>query len=103
MKRGEVWWANFPQPTGRRPVVILSRDIAVKVREYITVAEVTRTVRHIPTEVALGSKDGLPQNCVVNLDVINTIPKALLDERITFLSADKLRAVEQAVKFALNL
>lgn len=103
MQRGEVWWADLPKPVGRRPVVILSRNKAIQVREYITIAEITRTVRDIPVEVPLGPEDGLPKKCVVNLDVINTIPKTLLGERIGMLTDSKLTAVELALKFALGL
>jgi len=53
MKRGEVWWANLPAPIGRRPVLLLSRDRAYQVRTAVTVAEITRTIRHIPVEVEL--------------------------------------------------
>ena len=28
MKRGEIWWARLPPPTGRRPVALVSRDAA---------------------------------------------------------------------------
>ena len=103
MQRGEVWWAELPKPVGRRPVVILSRDRAVQVREYVTVAEVTRTIRDIPVEVSIGPEDGLPAKCAVNLDVINTIPKKLLADRITILKEKKLTAIESALKFALAL
>ena len=103
MERGEVWWAELPKPVGRRPVVILSRNRAIQVREHITIAEVTRTIRNIPVEVQLGSEDGLPVRCVVNLDVVNTIPKKLLVERIAILSGKKLTLVEWALKFALAL
>lgn len=103
MQRGDVWWADLPKPVGRRPVVILSRNRAIEVREYVTVAELTRTIREIPVEVTLGPEDGLPKKCVVNLDVINTIPKKLLAERITTLSPEKLKDVESALKFALAL
>ena len=103
MERGEVWWAELPKPVGRRPVVILSRNKAIQVREYVTVAEVTRTIRDIPVEVSLGPEDGLPAKCVVNLDVINTVPKKLLASQITILSEKKLIAVEAALKFALAL
>jgi len=103
MQRGDVWWADLPKPVGRRPVVILSRNRAIEVREYVTVAELTRTIREIPVEVPLGPEDGLPKKCVVNLDVINTIPKKLLVERITSLSSEKLKDVESALKFAFAL
>ncbi len=103
MRRGEVWWAELPQPTGRRPVVLLSRDAAYRVRTSVTVGMVTRTARTIPVEVPLGPEDGMPQQCVVNLDDILTIPKARLAERITTLSPQKMSAVAKAIIFALDL
>ena len=103
MERGEVWWADLPKPVGRRPVIILSRNRAIQVRDYVTVAEITSTIRHIPVEVKLGQEDGLPKICVVNLDVINTIPKKLLTERIALLALSKLKLVEEALQFALDL
>ena len=103
MRRGEVWWAEQPQPIGRRPVVLLSRDEAYSVRNAVTVAQITTTVRNIPVEVILDEKDGLPQACVVNLDTITTIRKAVLTERICALKAEKIQAMNLAIKFALAL
>jgi len=103
MRRGEVWWADLPPPVGRRPVVLLSRDVAYRVRTSITVALVTRVARSIPVEVPLGPEDGMPQKCVVNLDDILTIPKARLAARINALSPQKMTAVARAVIFALDL
>ena len=53
MKRGEIWWANLPTPVGRRPVLLLSRNKAYEVRNAVTVAEITTTIRNIPVEVKL--------------------------------------------------
>ena len=103
MKRGEIWWAELPLPIGRRPVVLLSRDEAYPVRNAVTVAEVTTTIKDIPVEVPLGPEDGLPERCVANLDTIITIRKELLRERISLLSAEKISQVNQAIKFALCL
>jgi len=103
MQRGEVWWAEFPSPVGRRPVVLLSRDEAYAVRNAVTVAEVTSTIRGIPVEVELGPEDGLPKKCVVNLDTIVTIRKNLLIERITLLRDEKINQINLAIKFALSL
>ena len=103
MRRGEVWWATLPEPVGRRPVLLLSRDIAYRVRRSVTVAPLTRTVRDIPTEVPLGRADGLPVSCVVNLDDIATIPKARLHAPMATLSPDRMRVVEGAIRFALDL
>ena|SRR3990167_1875125 len=103
MRRGEVWWADLPRPTGKRPVLLLSRDKAIQVRELITVAQVTTVVRHLPTEVSLGKEEGMPRVCVVNCDVLNTIPKMFLVEKICVLSDEKMNVIGQAIKFAIGL
>ena len=103
MRRGEIWWAQLPAPAGRRPVVLLSRDEAYVVRELVTVAPVTTRIRRLPVEVPLGSQEGLARKCVCNLDTITTIPKRILVERVTLLSPVKLRAVSEALRFALGL
>ncbi|MGB4780648.1 type II toxin-antitoxin system PemK/MazF family toxin [Candidatus Methylomirabilis sp.] len=103
MRRGEIWWAELPHPSGRRPVVLLSRDEAYAIRGLVTVAPVTTRIRHLPVEVPLDLPDGLAQPCVVNLDTILTIAKASLREHIAALTTEKLSAVEAAIRFALAL
>ncbi len=103
MRRGEIWWAEQPQPIGRRPVLLLSRDEAYQVRNAVTVAQITTTIRDIPVEVLLDEKDGLPQKCVANLDTIATIRKIILTKRICSLSSEKMERVDKAIKFALAL
>ena len=103
MRRGEIWWAELAPPAGRRPVLLLSRNEAYAVRELVTVAPVTTRIRHIASEVSLGPEDGLPRPCVVNLDSITTIAKGSLRERLTSLSLDKLKEVEVALHFTLDL
>ena len=103
MQRGEVWWAEFPKPVGRRPVLLVSRQRAVQVRASMLVAQVTTTVRDLPVEVPLGPEDGMPKRCVVNCDVLTTVPKPLLRERLCLLRAEKLAAVNAALSFALGL
>jgi len=103
MRRGEVWWAELPRPIGRRPVILLSRDEAYAVRNAVTIAEVTTTIRGIPVEVALGPEDGLPKTCVANLDTIATVRKDLLTKRITLLRNERLQQIDAAIKFSLSL
>ncbi len=101
MKRGEVWWADLEPQAGMCPVLLLSRNEAYAVRKLVTIAPVTTRVRNIPSEVPLGLEDGLPKPCVVNLDTITTIAQASLHERLTALTAQKQKAVEEALRFAL--
>jgi mRNA interferase MazF len=103
VKRGEIWWARLPSPAGRRPVVLVSRDSAYAVRASVTVVEVSTSIRGIPTEVALGKRDGLPKRCVANADSIVTIPKTWLESRIASLQTEKSTALDVALRFALAL
>ena len=103
MRRGEIWWAELEPPAGRRPVVLLSRNEAYGVRSLVIVAPVTTRIRHIPSEVPLGIDDGMPQECVANLDTITTIPKVCLQNRLTILNAKKMKEVEAAIYFGLGI
>ena len=84
-------------------MLLLSRNEAYAVRELVMVASLTTRIRGIPSEVSLGDEDGVPRACVVNLDSITTIAKASLRERLTAISAEKLKAVEEALHFSLGL
>jgi mRNA interferase MazF len=78
--RGEIWWAEAEDK--RRPVLVVTRTEAVAVLTGIVVAPVTRTVRHIPTEVLLGEDEGLKVECAASFDNIQRIRRSALTERI---------------------
>ena len=103
MKRGEVWWARLALPAGRRPVVLVSRDAAYLVRSSITIAEVSTVIRSIPSEIALGKREGMRRPCVINTDNLATIPKTLLESHIVSLTAAKLEQLDEALRFSLGL
>jgi len=103
VRRGEIWWAELDPPAGKRPVLLLSRNEAYSVRSLVIVAPVTTRIRGIPSEVPLGPADGLPQDCVVNLDTITTIPKDCLRNLLAMLNANKLKEIEAAICFALGI
>ena len=74
--------------------------------EYLgeaTVAPITSTVRDIPSEVFLTKHDGMPKDCAINLDHIQTVSKEKIGSLITTISLDKLKRVRDAIAFALNL
>lgn len=103
MRRGEVWWAQLEGPAGRRPVLLLTRDSAYAVRTSVTIAPITTTIRDIPVEVRLSSREGLRRECAVNLDEIQTIRKERLIRELTVLSPDLMVQVNEAIKFALAI
>jgi mRNA interferase MazF len=103
MKRGEVRWYRFKAPDKRRPVLILTRDSVIEYLGEVTVAPITSTIRDIPSEVHLGKEDGVPRDCAVNTDHIQTVPKTKVGALITTLSGAKLTQVRNAIRFALGL
>jgi mRNA interferase MazF len=103
VKRGEVRWYRFTAPDKRRPVLLLTRDSALSYLGETTVAPVTSTIREIPSEVALTQEDGMPRECAVNLDHLQTVPKAKLGAVITVLRRERMLEVEVALRFALGL
>jgi len=103
MRRGEVRWYTFRAPDKRRPVLILTRNSAIRFLREVTVAPITRTVRDIPSEVLLTPEDGLLTVCAANFDHIQTVPKSRLGSLITVLSPQRMREAEQAICFALGI
>jgi len=102
VKQFEIWWANLPKPAGRCPVLLLSRDDAYSYLNKFVAAEITTTVRKIPVEVPLGKAEGLPKPCAVNCDNLRTIPKQMLEARVSRLPARRIAEVKRAVGYALG-
>lgn len=103
MRRGEIWWAYLDEPAGERPVVLISREKAIQVRNAVTVALLSTKIRNIPVEVMLTTKEGLPKPCVINCDNIETIPKTHLFKKLTTLNHEKMVELNDTLKFALGL
>jgi mRNA interferase MazF len=93
----------LPPPVGNRPVVILTRDAVLQHIGAIVIALVTRTIRHLPTEVTFGRRQGLPVSCVVNLDNLLTIPRDRLKRLVGACDAHKIAELNQAIKTALDV
>lgn len=90
--RGEVWWYEHPD-SGRRPFLVLTRSEAIDVLNQVIGVPVTRTVRQIPTEVALDESDGMPTACVLNVDNLSLVRPALCTERIARLGPERMAEV----------
>lgn len=103
MKRGEIRWYRFPKPDKKRPILILTRDSVIDYLGEVTIAPITSTVRDIPSEIALSREDGMPRDCAVNCDHIQTIAKGNIGPLIATLQAEKMRSVSHAITFSLDL
>jgi len=103
MKRGEIRWYRFQAPDKKRPVLILTRDSILAYLGEVTVAPITSTVRDIPSEVLLSKEDGMPKDCAVNCDHLQTVSRGKIGTRITALAPEKMEEVRTAILFALSL
>ena len=103
MKRGEIRWYKFKHPDKKRPVLILTRDSILEYLGEVTVAPITTAVRDIPSEVFLSKNDGMPRDCAINFDHIQTVSIKNIGSRITALTSKKLSQVPAAIMFALGL
>lgn len=101
VKRGGIYYLEHPE-WGRRPVLVLTRDAAIPVLKRVTIASISRTTRHIPTEVILDDEDGMPGRCAVSLDNLGDAWKAMLAEHITTLGPIRMRDVCQALAVAVG-
>ena len=86
-----------------RPVLVLTRDIAIGWLRTVTVAAITSTVHGLATEVLLGAANGLDHDCAANLDNIFTVDHAALGRRIGHLLNAQERNLHNAIVSAFDL
>lgn len=112
MKRGELWWASLPAPSGsgpgyRRPVVVLQANPLNQSRiSTVIAAAVTSNLAlaDAPGNVRLGkAESGLTKASVVNVSQMVTLDRALLTQRIGSLPADVMRAIDDGLRLVLAL
>jgi mRNA interferase MazF len=101
VNRGDVYDVEFP--SGRRPAVVATRDVAIPLLRSVTVVEITGTVRGVPTEVPLGTAEGLLRDCVANCDNLQTVSKDTLIRRRGSLGREPTHRLNMALTIALGL
>ena len=102
IERGEVRLYRFARPDKQRPVVVLTRESAIGYLSAVTVAPITPTIRHVPSEVLLTEEDGMKAACAINLHNVVTVSKARLGRRVARLSSARLSEICAALGFALG-
>jgi len=97
-----VWWCELAE-IGRRPVVVLSRDAAIRRLRRVLVAPCTTTIRALPSEVVLEPDDDpIPRRSAVNLDSVESVSIGVLVERLGRLADTRLRAICGALAVAVD-
>ncbi len=99
MSRGDVCWYSDPR-AGRRPFLVLTRAEAIPVLTGVLAVPVTRTIRDIPSEVALDESDGMPGVCALSLDNLTVVERDGLSEPIARLTTQRMQSVCAALAVA---
>ncbi|HXY39718.1 MAG TPA: type II toxin-antitoxin system PemK/MazF family toxin [Vicinamibacteria bacterium] len=102
VRRGEVWRYRFKAPDKLRPVVVLTRPEVIGLLHTVMVAPVTTTMRGAPSEVPVGTDEGLKHDSAVNLDHVQTVERARLVGYVGSLGPGKMRAVCHALAIAVG-
>lgn len=100
MRRGEIWWCEFKAPVKRRPALVLSRQEALAALSTAMVAPITSMIRELPSEVVVGTNEGLQHDSAVNLDSIQTVEQWKLRRYVGTLSEERLEEVCRALGVA---
>jgi mRNA interferase MazF len=110
--RGEVWWANLPDPVGaapgyRRPVIVVQNDAFNRSRiATVTVVALTSNLRLVeaPGNVLVPARAaGLPQDSIANVSQILTVDRGVLTQRLKRLPPGLVDQVDDGLRLALAL
>lgn len=112
MKRGEIWWANLPDPAGsgpgyKRPVLVVQAN-AFNASRIATVIVATITsslsLADAPGNVRVAKSDsGLPQPSVVNVSQLITLDRSILARKVKALPGSAMDKVEIGLKLVLAI
>jgi mRNA interferase MazF len=100
--RGDIRLYRFAAPDKARPVVVLTRDSALRYLSTATVAPITSSIRGVPSEVRLGEEDGMKGPCAVNLHNAVTVSQQRLGRRVARLAPQRMREICSALRFSLG-
>jgi len=112
IQRGEVWWAELPEPVAsepghRRPVLVVSSDRFNRSRIRTVLAAVLTTnlrLADAPGNVPVAAEEaGLSRDSVVNVSQVVTVDKSFLTERAGRVGARALLAVEDGLRTVMAL
>lgn len=110
--RGEIWWANLPEPIASepgytRPVLIIQSNDFNQSRIKTVVAVVLTTNLRLAQargNILVSSADtGLPRDSVINVSQIVTADKSFLTERVSQVSDSIMSLVEDGLRLVLVL
>jgi len=112
VRRGEIWWASLPEPSGsgpgfRRPLLIVSANSFNNSRISTVIAAVITSnlqLADAPGNIRIPAKGtGLTKPSVINVSQVITVDKSFLTERIGRLNPRLLAEVDDGLRLALSI
>ncbi len=112
IRRGEIWWADLPEPRlsepgYRRPVLVIQADSFNRSRIHTAIVAVITTkveLADVPGNVLLPSNSsGLPRDSVVNVSQLLTLDRSFLAEFAGTLPPRLLRALDEGLRLVMQL
>lgn len=112
MNRGEIWWADLPEPIGsgpglRHPVLIIQADSfnrsAINTFIVAVITSNTNLAKSFGNVLISPRASDLPKDSVVNITQLFTVDKSLLLEYVGTLSERKMQQVNKGLRLVLSL
>lgn len=112
IKRGEIWWAELPEPAGsgpgyKRPLIIIQSNDFNNSNINTIIAAVITTNIHLadaPGNVLLSTKKSkLPKKSVANISQLITVDKSFLTEKVYTLSNKVMEQIDSGIRLVLKL
>ncbi|MCP4677506.1 MAG: type II toxin-antitoxin system PemK/MazF family toxin [Deltaproteobacteria bacterium] len=107
MRRGELYRVKRPSsrdPRKFRVFVVVSRQVLIDSRfSTVICAPVYTAYEGLSTQVLVGTDEGLKHDSGIHCDELVSLPKSMLTHFISMLPPEKLRALSEALKAALQI
>ena len=107
MNRGELYRVANPSardPKKYRVFVVVSRQVVIESRfSTVICAPVYSTHDGLSTQVLIGIDEGLKHESSIHCDELVSLPKSVLTNFIGTLSPQKIQALNQSLRIALDI
>ena len=112
IKRGEIWWAELPEPSDSEPgykrplVIIQSNEFNSSNIGTVIAAVITSNIylASAPGNILLSKKNSkLSKKSVVNVSQLITVDKSFLTDKVHTLSSKLMAQIDDGIRLVLKL